>query len=99
MSYVGEDGSSGSGEDVHMLDGHKRHQLVLSSGSGGRKRSRKANDDAFVAKGQWQDQEMASESLVCLESLCLQNHQQLCEMQEMESNKSFQFDPSLEECK
>ncbi|QCE07536.1 hypothetical protein DEO72_LG9g2556 [Vigna unguiculata] len=48
MAYVDEDGSSGSGEDVHMLDGHKRHQVVVPSGSGGRKRSRKANGDAIV---------------------------------------------------
>ncbi|KAK7278340.1 hypothetical protein RJT34_23368 [Clitoria ternatea] len=47
MAYVDEDGSSGSGEDANMLDGHKRHSVV-ASGSSGRKRSRKANGDAIV---------------------------------------------------
>ncbi|KAL2325220.1 hypothetical protein Fmac_024278 [Flemingia macrophylla] len=48
MAYVDEDGSSGSGEDMNMLDGPKRHPVVAPSGSGGRKRSRKANGDAIV---------------------------------------------------
>ncbi|KAG4395390.1 hypothetical protein AAZX31_20G200900 [Glycine max] len=48
MAYVDEDGTSGSGEDVHMLDGHKRHPVVVPSGSRGRKQSRKANGDAIV---------------------------------------------------
>lgn len=48
MAYVDEDGSSGSAEDVNMLDGHKRHPVVVPSGSGGRKRSRKATGDAIV---------------------------------------------------
>lgn len=48
MAYLGEDGSSGSGEDINMLDGHKRHPGVVPSGSGGRKRSRKATGDAIV---------------------------------------------------
>ncbi|XP_061369473.1 uncharacterized protein LOC133312315 [Gastrolobium bilobum] len=48
MAYVDEEGSSGSGEDVNMLDGHKRHPVVVPSGSGGRKRSRKAAGDAIV---------------------------------------------------
>lgn len=48
MAYVDEDGSSGSGEDLNMLDGHKRHPVVVPSGSGGRKRSRKATGDAIV---------------------------------------------------
>ncbi|XP_004495445.1 uncharacterized protein [Cicer arietinum] len=49
MAYVDEDGSSGSGEDMNMLDGHKRHTaVVVPSGSSGRKRSRKATGDAIV---------------------------------------------------
>ncbi|KAK7344085.1 hypothetical protein VNO77_13336 [Canavalia gladiata] len=48
MAYVDEDGSSGSGEDVNMLDGHKRHPVVVPSSSSARKRSRKANGDAIV---------------------------------------------------
>lgn len=46
MNYVDEDGSSGSGGDLNMLDGHKRHPVVVPSGS--RKRSRKASGDAIV---------------------------------------------------
>jgi hypothetical protein len=43
MAYVDEDGSSGTGEDLNMLDRHKRHPVnVVPSASGGRKRSRKA---------------------------------------------------------
>lgn len=48
MAYVDEDGTSGSGEDVHTLEGHKRHPVVVPSGSRGRKQSRKANGDAIV---------------------------------------------------
>ncbi|TKY51988.1 cell cycle checkpoint protein RAD17 [Spatholobus suberectus] len=48
MAYEDEDGSSGSGEDVNLMDGHKRHPVVVASGSSGRKRSRKANGDAIV---------------------------------------------------
>lgn len=48
MAYVDEDGTSGSGEDLNMLDGHKPHPVVVSSGSGDRKRSRKATGDAIV---------------------------------------------------
>ncbi|KAG4997697.1 hypothetical protein JHK85_029136 [Glycine max] len=48
MAYLEDDGTSGSGEDVHTLEGHKRHPVVVPSGSGGRKRSRKANGDAIV---------------------------------------------------
>jgi hypothetical protein len=49
MAYVDEDGSSDTGEDLNMLDGHKRHPVnVVPSGSSGRKRSRKATGDAIV---------------------------------------------------
>jgi hypothetical protein len=49
MAYDDEDGTSGSGEDLNMLDGHKRRPtVVVPSGSGGRKRSRKATGDAIV---------------------------------------------------
>ncbi|CAL5208122.1 unnamed protein product [Lathyrus oleraceus] len=48
MAYVDEDGTSGSGEDLNMLDGHKPHPVVVSSGSGDRKRSGKATVDAIV---------------------------------------------------
>jgi hypothetical protein len=49
MAYVDEDGSSGTGEDLNMLDRHKRHPVnVVPSASGGRKRSRKATGDAIV---------------------------------------------------
>lgn len=47
MNYVEEDVSSGSGDDVNMLDGQKRQAGVPSS-SGRRKRSRKATGDAIV---------------------------------------------------
>jgi hypothetical protein len=46
MAYVDEDGSSGTGDDVNMLEGHKRQAGVPASG--GRKRSRKATGDAIV---------------------------------------------------
>lgn len=46
MAYVDEDGSSGSGDDVNMLDGPKRQAGV--SASGGRKRGRKATGTAIV---------------------------------------------------
>ncbi|KEH42852.1 hypothetical protein MtrunA17_Chr1g0188491 [Medicago truncatula] len=47
MAYVDEDGTSGSGEDLNMLDGHKRRPtVVVPSGSGGRKR--KATGDTIV---------------------------------------------------
>jgi hypothetical protein len=49
MAYVDEDGSSGTGEDLNMLDRHKCHPVnVVPSASGGRKRSRKATGDAIV---------------------------------------------------
>lgn len=47
MNYAEEDGSSGSGDDLNMLDGHKRQAGVPSSSSR-RKRSRKATGDAIV---------------------------------------------------
>jgi hypothetical protein len=46
MAYVDEDGSSGTGDDVNMLEGHKRQAGVPASG--GRRRSRKATGDAIV---------------------------------------------------
>lgn len=47
MNFGEEDASSGSGDDVHLLDGHKRQAGVPSSSSR-RKRSRKATGDAIV---------------------------------------------------
>lgn len=46
-TFVDEDGSSGSGEEANMLDGHNKLQSVTSH-SGRRKRSRKATSDAIV---------------------------------------------------
>ncbi|XP_006348076.1 uncharacterized protein [Solanum tuberosum] len=46
-ALVEEDASSGSGEDLNMLDGHSKHQTVTPN-SGRRKRSRKATGDAIV---------------------------------------------------
>ncbi|KAI8031058.1 putative nuclease HARBI1 [Camellia lanceoleosa] len=46
-AFVDEDVSSGSGEDVNMLDGHNKRQSTTTS-SGRRKRSRKATGDAIV---------------------------------------------------
>ncbi|KAB5511763.1 hypothetical protein DKX38_028791 [Salix brachista] len=48
MAYVDEDGSSGSGEDVNMLDGHNKRQSVTPGASGRGKRSCKATGDAIV---------------------------------------------------
>ncbi|KAG6777715.1 hypothetical protein POTOM_017544 [Populus tomentosa] len=48
MAYVDDDGSSGSGDDVNMLDGHNKRQSVTPGGSGRGKRSRKATGDAIV---------------------------------------------------
>ena len=48
MAYVDDDGSSGSGDDVNMLDGHNKRQSVTPGGSGRAKRSRKATGDAIV---------------------------------------------------
>ncbi|CAH9116820.1 unnamed protein product [Cuscuta epithymum] len=46
-TYVDEDGSSGSADDMTMLDGQGKHRSgVLNSGR--RKRSRKATGDAIV---------------------------------------------------
>ncbi|XP_059656218.1 uncharacterized protein LOC132303127 isoform X2 [Cornus florida] len=45
-TFVDEDASSGSGEDVTMLDGHNKHES--GTGPGRRKRSRKATGDAIV---------------------------------------------------
>ncbi|KAK2996954.1 hypothetical protein RJ639_025317 [Escallonia herrerae] len=46
-AFVDEDASSGSGEDVNMLDGHNKRQSATPN-SGHRKRSRKAIGDAIV---------------------------------------------------
>ncbi|KAK2989299.1 hypothetical protein RJ640_026682 [Escallonia rubra] len=46
-AFVDEDASSGSGEDVNMLDGHNKRQSATPN-SGRRKRSRKATGDAIV---------------------------------------------------
>ncbi|XP_047318537.1 uncharacterized protein LOC124921881 [Impatiens glandulifera] len=43
--FADEDASSGSGDDLNMLDGQRRKSM---SGSGQRKRSRKATGDAIV---------------------------------------------------
>lgn len=48
MTYVEEDASSGSGDDVNLLDGHKRQAGVPSNSGGGRKRGRKATGGAIV---------------------------------------------------
>ncbi|XP_027358471.1 uncharacterized protein LOC113867380 isoform X3 [Abrus precatorius] len=48
MTFMDEDASSGSGDDVNMLDGHKRQAGVPSSSCGGRKRGRKATGAAIV---------------------------------------------------
>ncbi|XVF16905.1 hypothetical protein REPUB_Repub10bG0071300 [Reevesia pubescens] len=48
MNYVDDDASSGSADDVNMLDGHNKRQSVTPSSSGRRKRSRKATGDAIV---------------------------------------------------
>ncbi|KAL6994852.1 hypothetical protein U1Q18_041440 [Sarracenia purpurea var. burkii] len=46
-TFADEDASSGSGEDVNMLDGRDKRQSTMPS-SGRRKRSRKAAGDAIV---------------------------------------------------
>lgn len=48
MAYVDEDASSGSGDDVNMLEGQKRQAGVPPSACGGRKRGRKATGGAIV---------------------------------------------------
>ncbi|KAJ6349633.1 hypothetical protein OIU77_007087 [Salix suchowensis] len=48
MAYVDEDGSSGSGDDVNMLDGHNKRQSVTPGVSGCGKRSCEATGDAIV---------------------------------------------------
>lgn len=48
MAFVDDDASSGSGEDVNMLDGHNKRQSGMPASSGRRKRSRKATGDAIV---------------------------------------------------
>lgn len=46
-ALVDEDASSGSGDDMNMLDGHNKRQTA-TPGSGRRKRSRKATGDVIV---------------------------------------------------
>lgn len=46
-TFVDEDGSSASGEDANLLDGHNKHQSAIPN-SGRHKRSRKATGDAIV---------------------------------------------------
>ncbi|GLT48355.1 hypothetical protein SLA2020_219860 [Shorea laevis] len=48
MNYAEDDISSGSGDDMNMVDGHNKWQPMTPSGSGQRKRSRKATGDAIV---------------------------------------------------
>ncbi|XP_044469164.1 uncharacterized protein LOC123198546 [Mangifera indica] len=48
MNYLDEDATSGSGDDMNMLDGHNKRQSMTPSSSGRRKRSRKATGDAIV---------------------------------------------------
>ncbi|QCD95050.1 hypothetical protein DEO72_LG5g3143 [Vigna unguiculata] len=48
MTYVDDDGSSGSGDDVNILDGHKRQAGMALNSCGGRKRGRKATGAAIV---------------------------------------------------
>lgn len=47
-AFVDEDASSGSGEDVSMLDGRTKRQSATQNSGGRRKRSRKATGDAIV---------------------------------------------------
>lgn len=48
MAYVDDDASSGSGDDVNLLDGHKRQAGMPSNSCGVRKRGRKATGAAIV---------------------------------------------------
>ncbi|GAB4855776.1 hypothetical protein Ancab_024421 [Ancistrocladus abbreviatus] len=48
LNMVDEDASSGSGDDVNMVDGHNKRQSRIPSSSGRQKRSRKATGDAIV---------------------------------------------------
>ncbi|GLU12156.1 hypothetical protein SLE2022_288590 [Rubroshorea leprosula] len=48
MNYAEDDASSGSGDDMNMVDGHNKRQSMMPSGSGRGKRSRKATGDAIV---------------------------------------------------
>ncbi|KAK7401263.1 hypothetical protein VNO78_12614 [Psophocarpus tetragonolobus] len=48
MAYVDDDASSGSGDNVNILDGHKRQAGMPSNSCGGRKRGRKATGAAIV---------------------------------------------------
>ncbi|PKI72620.1 uncharacterized protein LOC116198731 [Punica granatum] len=49
MNYVDEDASSGSKDDMNVLDGNSKNPSAAApSGSGRRKRTRKATGDAIV---------------------------------------------------
>ncbi|PPS20433.1 hypothetical protein GOBAR_AA00163 [Gossypium barbadense] len=48
LNYVDDEASTGSGDDVNMLEGRNKRQSVTPSSSGWRKRSRKATGDAIV---------------------------------------------------
>lgn len=50
LNSVDEDGSSGSGEEMNVVDGHNinKRQSAVPSSSGHQKRSRKAAGDAIV---------------------------------------------------
>lgn len=48
LNLVDEDASSGSREEMNVVDGHNKRQSAVPSGSGRQKRSRKATGDAIV---------------------------------------------------
>ncbi|CAJ1952435.1 unnamed protein product [Sphenostylis stenocarpa] len=48
MTYVDDDGSSGSGDDGNILDEQKRQAGTPSNSCGGRKRGRRATGSAIV---------------------------------------------------
>ncbi|XP_021772673.1 uncharacterized protein LOC110736686 [Chenopodium quinoa] len=48
LNSVDEDASSGSGEEMNLVDGHNKCHSALPSSSGRQKRSRKATGDAIV---------------------------------------------------
>ncbi|KMT13957.1 hypothetical protein BVRB_4g077920 [Beta vulgaris subsp. vulgaris] len=48
INSVDEDASSGSGEEMNMVDGHNKRHSAAPTSSGRQKRSRKATGDAIV---------------------------------------------------
>lgn len=48
LTLLDEDASSGSGEEMNLIDGHNKRQSGVLSSSGRQKRSRKATGDAIV---------------------------------------------------